>query len=540
MTDKLTERFFIIDTEHPENIQPGLYGVMFTDDGFLIGPDVPEQQTRIGYYTMVQKTGNAVTVTQDFIGAFGIYFYQNNGRTVLSNSFFRLADYLKGQLTANKEAIRALIASSFAPVSVEDTPAKEIIKLDSQVSVMIDLNSGRVTIEKTPFPYFRRKLDNAESFADLDRWYERWVSLFRSLIIQDYSINSDLSGGFDTRIAFSMLKNAGLELDSIRTLSHEKVTLAKDSDDYRIASEMAADHHFELNRKVDISEKTGKANPEDSFRKCRYVSYAGTITNKYCLTDYSRPAIFIKGLFSSIKGNVWYNSIETARKENIRTFKNICNESGMSLLKRFSELSAQDRYMNGQFRRFLSEPFNDERDIAVLHQKLIVEKLDARKAVDWFMNNQLIVSPFADPDLVQFDYNRADRGDNQFLATLILDRYSPELLKYEIQGRRLDKQTLVLVRELNRKYPHGAKYPKDSVRHEPVTVTSSSLSSAEMGQYLKQIWMSEEFENRLRKYADPKLINYIRKTVKTDKINSGSQPMNALLAVYEFDKLLDR
>jgi hypothetical protein len=212
----------------------------------------------------------------------------------------------------------------------------------------------------------------------------------------------------------------------------------------------------------------------------------------------------------------------------------------MPLLKRFSELSAQNRYMNEQFQRFLSEPFNDERDIAILHQKLIVEKLDARKAVDWLMNNQLIVSPFADPDLVQFDYNRSDRGDNQFLATLILDRYSPELLKYEIQGRHLDKQTLALVRELNREYPPAVKYPKDNIRHEPVTVSNSSLSSAEMGHYLKQIWMSEEFENRLRKYADPKLISYVRKTVKTDKINSGSQPMNALLAVYEFDKLLDR
>ncbi len=540
MIDYLSERFFIVDTEHPENIRPGLYGVMFTEDGFLAGPSLPEQQTRIGYYTAVQLNGNTVRITQDFLGAFGIYFYQNNGRTVISNSFFRLADYLKGQLTANNEAIRALIASSFAPVGVDDTLAREIRQLDSQDSVMIDLESGKVTTEKTPFPYFRRKLDNAESLVELDRWYERWVNLFRSLIEQGYSINSDLSGGFDTRIAFSMLKNTGLELDSIRMLSHEKVELAKDSDDYRIASEIAADHHFELNKKADISEKAGKIDPEDSFRKCRYVSYAGTTTNKYCLTDYSKPAIFIKGLFSSIKGNVWSNSIKTARKENTRSFKTICNESGMPLLKRFSELSAQNRYMNEQFQRFLSEPFNDERDIAILHQKLIVEKLDARKAVDWLMNNQLIVSPFADPDLVQFDYNRSDRGDNQFLATLILDRYSPELLKYEIQGRHLDKQTLALVRELNREYPPAVKYPKDNIRHEPVTVSNSSLSSAEMGHYLKQIWMSEEFENRLRKYADPKLISYVRKTVKTDEINSGSQPMNALLAVYEFDKLLDR
>ncbi len=537
MANDLLNSLLIIDSKHLDKIPIGLYGLMITEDGLCFGPQIPENETRIGYFTAIRKNGSHIQITQDFLGTFGLYLYQNSDRYVISNSFFHLSEYLRGELTLNSEAARALIYSAYIPVGKEDTLANEIRKLDSQCSLEINAQSGKLSILQGTFPYFQKSLDNTEAFSDLDRWYERWTKIFHKLIEDGYPVNADLSGGFDTRIIFSLLKNAGADLDSIRILSHENINLAKDSDDYRIASEIADDHKFILNKNPDTEEKTGAIDPQTSVDKCRYLSFGSTVSEKYGLTGYTDPNIFIKGLFSSVKGNVWNNSLKTAVKSNLLPCRELCRKSGSSILKRISAVSDQREYIESQFNSYLTDPFPDERNVSLLHQKLIAERYDGKKALDWIANNHIIISPFSDPELVQFDYNRPDRGDNQFLVLLILDRYSPELLKYEIQGRKISQRSLDLARELNRKYPLKIKLPMDRIVHTPVSIRKKTISSAALGEHIQKICLSPDFTGELEKHLDKQLIRHILTDTNYSKLNSRSQPVNALLAIYEFLKL---
>ncbi len=528
--------FFVIDSEKLRDVRPGLFGVMICDGNIYYESTVPDTITNIGYFDMITVQDELIRVRQDFLGSFGIYVYREGKHFAVSNSFFFLADYLKGRkLTPNKEAATALFAGVYVPISYTDTLAAEIVKLDSQSEVIIDINAKTMKVENKAFPYFQRKLDNAAGFRALDEWYERWVSLLRNLASQGYPIYSDLSGGLDTRIIISMLINAGIDLNSVCVLSHKKINLAKDKDDYRIASEIAHDYGFSLNRDPYDAVSVGTIDPLDSFSNCRLCSYGKTITNKYGLTQYIEPVVFLKGLSSSIKGNTWEGKVSVAYRQYTDNYRELFK--GIPYFFHFSSRKA-DRYIKSQIGLILKNcRFHDDRDASIIFQKLIAERLDCGKALDWLANNHMVLSPFIDPELVKFDYNRGDRRDMLFLSLMILDRYCPKLLNYEIQGRKIKPETLEQLRVLNGKYPLERTIQKEKMIYTPSPIRKKTIGSAKMGEFLEGIWLKNDFKERTEKYLDRMLVEHTIKTTAKEKMNSKAQPMNALLAIYEFDQL---
>ena len=88
--------FFVLDSEHLEETESALYG--FT----LIGDRIVERLEDLqgedpglgGAWVYVNRKGNTVTVSQDFIGSYGLYLYRQDAYFALSNSFLRLVEYL--------------------------------------------------------------------------------------------------------------------------------------------------------------------------------------------------------------------------------------------------------------------------------------------------------------------------------------------------------------------------------------------------------------------------------------------------------------
>lgn len=542
-----TDRTFIIESEYLDKVQSQLYGYMVSEDGLIFIDEIPDKITNTGFFSLVQRENETISIRQDFCGSFGLFVYKHDQYFVVSNSFFRLAEFLKGKISINKKAVQSLLYAYYSPCYITDTLVNEIIRLDSQAYIIINITNKKIEIHNNYFPYFSRNISSKESLQELDKWYTKWVKVYKNIIDSGRILSVDLSGGMDTRIIFSMLLNSKADLGSVYINSHEKVNLSKDSDDYRIAQTIAEDYKVTLNRKL-ILEKSGKISAKESYQKCKYYSFGETITNKYETTDYSEPVFFAKGLCSSIKGASWGN-VENHKNQYISPYDDLNSDQNKTLIS-----SIQNKISRKKFSQYIDKQiekcinimsYNDDRSTAMIFQKIYTEKTDTRKVIDWMAQNQFIISPYIDPAIVCFNYLPIDSSkyslaeSRLFLAALILDRYSKQLSEYEIQGRKIPEEMLKEIKHINESYPAEidiTAQPLHPVAREQIT--KKTISKAELGTYLESIWTSEDFEKVMDKIIGHNHLQKIINETDKDKINFQAPRINALFAIYEIYKIV--
>ena len=94
----IEKRYFIIDSERLEEVQSKLYGYCVFKDGIIVTLEGLEgkRPEGEGRYVLVERAGNTIKITQDYLGGYGIFLFRNGEKWVLSNNFQYLADYVKG------------------------------------------------------------------------------------------------------------------------------------------------------------------------------------------------------------------------------------------------------------------------------------------------------------------------------------------------------------------------------------------------------------------------------------------------------------
>ena len=537
MQDTLTpvHRYLLIDTDDLEQVESHLYGYMVTEDEGYCTNKIPEDPTECGCFVSVEVQDEIIRIRQDFAGSFGLFLFENEKHAVISNSLFELADHLKERLSLNRDSINALLNSAYVPVTHTETLFNQIRRLDSQDEVRIDRKTGHLEIVHRKFPYFSQKLETKQDLQDLDHWYHKWVMIYRKLVEKGYPLYCDLSGGYDTRIILSMLINARIDLSSICINSHEKVNLAKDTDDYKIASMIAKDLNFPLNHDPVIKKKTGSMMAKEAYDMARRYSFGNTVMVKYASALYLSPAMFGKGLGSSIKGNTYEDRVEKAEEFYLNKYDKL-NEGNGDLFKirrlRFK------RYLAKQFDLMSETTFHDGRDATMIHHRLIDEKFDPHKTIDWTSQNRPVISPFTDPEIVRFDY-RNGGPSKYYLVLLILDRYAPCLLNYPVQGREIDEKLLEKARDLNSRFPLTVSFPNETISQKPITIDKMPMDQEDLHSYLKGICQREDFLSTLKKYVPENLIHKIIDECDFSRINKGQQLISALFAIYEAIKKVE-
>ena len=80
-----------------------------------------------------------IIISQDFNGSYGIYLYENENEFIISNSFFKLVNYVKEDytITLNKEYADAFIAADFCSLIYEETLVNEIRLLPKNYELSI-------------------------------------------------------------------------------------------------------------------------------------------------------------------------------------------------------------------------------------------------------------------------------------------------------------------------------------------------------------------------------------------------------------------
>ena len=103
--------FFVIDSHSLASVESSLYGYIidrrgvFTD--YLSG-----ELNGDGCYVRITADLQQIKIEQDSNGSFGLYLYQSDNYFAISNSFFRLQDFLKTRvsLSVNYDYIYQFLA----------------------------------------------------------------------------------------------------------------------------------------------------------------------------------------------------------------------------------------------------------------------------------------------------------------------------------------------------------------------------------------------------------------------------------------------
>lgn len=450
--------YFVIDSEKLADVSDKLYGFAFQSQNVSSQSSLGQEMGRDagGAYVKVERSGNLITISQDFLGSFGLYLYSKNGRFVLSNSFFKLVEYLSHRtpLTLNDRYLKYLVIADLCSASCRETLISEISFLPRNILLRINILEKKLEITSNACLDGTVPVDSLEGLRILDGWYEKWTNTLRAIASDpSNSLTTDLSGGMDSRITLCLLLGSGINMERVRVNSI-KDTLHTHQEDYRIASEIAQRFGFELNQ----SPKDRAALSGDTYFSLEealdisFLCKLGSHKQLSFKTKRSeRPRFIVTGSGGECLRSYWDISpeeyIENALKACYRMPAECTNEYAQSarsiLEKSFEDLACitGSKYSGNELTRAL---YKETR--ARIHF--------GRDVVESYFANEIKCTPLIDESLFKLQTYSNDCPDNNLLIAIIFERYLPELLSFDFEGgRSIAKDTLEYARSINERFP---------------------------------------------------------------------------------------
>lgn len=158
----------------------------------------------IGNYAAILYKNHTLYVFGEIAGFYNIYYYNEKGKWLVSNSLFDMAAALKGSITLNKMAL--VEASVQDGILLGDTYLNEINRLSGFNHIVITNNELKVITEEWDYPMSTGSLeDKVINFANLQRNYGLRMS-------KAYGAPSiSMTGGLDARMTMSSYLAAGVK-----------------------------------------------------------------------------------------------------------------------------------------------------------------------------------------------------------------------------------------------------------------------------------------------------------------------------------------
>ena len=548
--------FFFMDSSDFMDATPRLIGYMVTDDGEYIEDAIPAHPSRTGIFVLIENDGSTVRISQDAMGSYGLYLYRDNGYFALSNSFFVLAEHLAGKLTLDRRYARALVFSKYVPHIDQRTLAQKVQRLRSFEYIEIEGATGKLSVMSREFLFEDIEATSDRGIELIDRWYWRWVALFRDLAGKGFPLRADLSGGFDTRIILSMLVHANIDLTTIEFYSHENVLLPKDTEDLSIAKHIAHDLGIALNEEVYQEKGIGKLEVDESISSVRYSSLPDSIVNKYPSARYEIPVAHIKGIGSTIKGHYFKNLNQAIRETFDRSlssiFKSNWNGFPVRILQRIGnrlhlgtrnsiawelDKGVREEWPSILHARGFDEGTSDLIQMSLLCELIICERMDMKKALDFMAGkNERQITPFLDPEIMRI-YHCPFKNDIWSLAYLILDRFGGSLSGYPFQARTMNPDMVSFIHAFNEEHPPVLQSFDPISCDTAQQLEKRTLSKQVLSDRIRSQVESGELRTRVEPIVGKTAFEAILKSEDYSNISSLPRHINGLLAIDEFLKL---
>lgn len=522
------KEFFLIDSEHLDEVKTHFYGYSVQSNGIFeqenFTKEAADALDGCGAYLYVERLADGqIRIQQDFNGSWGIYLYRNGDYFALSSSFFRLLEHIKTRfpLTLDRNYANYLLLASLCTHSYAETAVEEIKLIDKDVVLFIDTENAQLRFEYTEYAEVSTALDTMEGMATLDRWFEKWTTLFRNLQARTNNISTCLSGGFDSRITFLLTLCSRIDLNDIQVFSIHN-NLHTHAEDYEIASEIANYYGFKLNNK-DLDKQAFHYSLKDSINISYYTKLATHKQMFFKTIKVAKKRYIISGAGGEALRSHWNQTAE----------RFISGQSGRA--RRYTSQLAQEianstEKIHWSAFRAADEKFGVE-EVGSTRYPMYLYRLTrcrhhfGKEAVERLFSNDYELAPLLDPDIRSLKLETAECSDRNLLVALICVRYCPSLLDFRFEGgRSIRPETIDCARKINEAFPRAATVPAVK-SHGPFQVITQdkrvlevlqsgqdnpALPAKATAQYMKTVFDSCSFQKLFATYFDEELYDFAK------------------------------
>lgn len=499
---KFGEEFFIIDSENLDNVSEKFYGYMVHDNEIIQNDNVYEdiELSGIGSYLWIKNSEDKIKIIQDFAGTYQIFMFISDDKShfILSNSYIKLAEYLKDKInfSLNEEYANSFLFIDLTSYFYGDTLLNEITVIPRDYEIVIDKINKTIDFNKISFNEHSISLDSQIGMNTLDNWFKKWVGIVRHIRQKSNDIRFDLSGGFDSRMVSAIWFSANMNPNKTFIYSL-KNNSKRFIDDYNIASQIADEMGYELNKNVIGSNKKFFKNINIPILFSFYSKLGFHKEMYFPFFRYSQPVYLMGGASGeTIRG--YYNKTPDEfidRKVNFLRKKGteVCDSTKNRLLDSFDKLIKEFPLLDW--------------DSCELPEKLYAEVRNrfhfGKKCVEDYNKNVFNLAPLMDPTLHQLKLNTDDCDDDDLLLAIIFTRFCPKLLNFNFEGNRhIREETLEYAKKINNKYPY-IKEQYDYIEGPELKNSSNSIPYFEKEDYLnylRQIFNSISFKKEFEKF----------------------------------------
>lgn len=536
---KFGDEFFIIDSENINEVNTRLYGYTIQNDKLVEMDelDCTQDITPDGAYIFVKVTGNKIIISQDFFGYYGLYLYHVGDYFAISNSFYKLSEYLKDKqpISFNRTYADSLLFSGFHAYGYGETLINEIEILPSHYKIII--NKRNNSLEYQEIDYHERTIDinSLEGINILDRWYYKWTNILRSIKQKTNNMSFNLSGGKDSRLVAALWLTANIDLNKINIKSY---TDKNHEIDFKIASEIANEFGFELNKNDDKFNKE----PFDEINTVLNISFytkLGFHNELYFKYFRFEDPVYqcggsagesIRGYYDCTPQEYLDGKLNRIKKFNPELVPSTQKIIESSLEKAKGELNISDKN---------SKEIPDR-----LSRVVMGRHHNGRTGVESYLANIISLAPLIDSELHKLKITDEHCEDRDLLIALIYQRYCPKLLDFKFDGNthgitEMNPNTVKYAIEINDKYPF-VPIPRNFISGPDVNndfkVKRQSNFKGDVANYLiRDVLNSRIFKLEFEKYYSKKNIVEILKFFK----NSTHFPLQQVYAALAILKTIN-
>jgi len=538
------EEFFLIDSDNLDETNSRLYGYYISTTGVYDNSNYDEDSFKNcqgrGCYVNIIVNKKEVRIFQDFAGSWGLYYFYSEKYFAISNSFTLLVDKLKhgNRLTINYNYMYQYIATSLETDSFSETPINEISVIDRGMIVVIDKNCKAINFKKIDYEEGKYFVDSYEGMQILDQWFNFWTSAFKSIYSKSNNIKLDLTGGYDSRIAFLLALKSGIDLNDIKVFSIDDKKHTH-LDDFKIAELIAKSYNFVLNK--NIKNSTVNYSLKDIVN-IEFYTKMGFQKEPYYILEKTKNKIFhIKGVNGEcIRALRWDKNVNDFTDEmiGISTYRYpeyIC--------KKIHDCSYN--IFNNGFEKVINkyQLTKESRQVGhYLSWDTLCRTHGGKASVVSYFGNTISLIPIFDPVLLKLNLNTKDCSDNNLLMILIYIRYGEELLNFPFEGNRvpLSEVTIRYAKKISNKFTPNINVINFSNFNINSSSSSECFSNTKcsnqlINDFLKDIFSSSTVKGSFIKYFPEEIYNFAFDSIS----QTDFYPLRHAYTILSIAKIID-
>lgn len=512
MNNKLSDYFFAFDSDSFDETKTKLYGYTISKENNKISFSDKTENIIGGCYILVEKQNDAITIKQDELSSLYLYYYKEDGYWAVGNSFYDLCRLLvekRKHITVRNLYIDQYIHQAMKVFSRTRSMVEEIRIMECFSEMRLTKDNLEITKHDEKLNYI--DINSKEGIGLIDEWIDKWGSIFKTAYDSGVNMQIDLSGGFDSRVTFSIANYAGIDLaaDNVNIFSKIGGSLGMIrhlDDDYQIAEQIAERLGFELNKNTKtFGRKTIPNGSETQYEILRNLFMFTHKEGYLCIGVKSEPSVKVGGVNGELVRRAfgWVTNENRHAQDPFRFSQDVIDEHYRDL----SELESQTKSII-------------ERDMIFALETECKSHFGC-SMYNNFLANTFVISPFNDKSLLKLNI---DGIDPSVIFAIIIYRTTPEIFDIDFSsGRSFSDEVKAKAIELCEKYPKDKKtFDYDCEFNHTLTKPFDTESDGKNGEhvlfdtfienrdvfvnYISGVW-GEEYANKIYDYAKDFYLN---------------------------------